>query len=125
MPHGVEEGVRAEELAGWLAVIGVDEATVAGVRLGAESDGSWCVRAVPDGPETDESEEEPWEIFWCEQGGRYEWMRFPDEATACFALFGRLVWAHAVRSRAARDRAGIDHADPAHGARQARGPAKR
>ena len=110
---GVEPGVRAEELAGWLTVMGVDDVTSAAVRVGEEAERCWCVRAVPeepggedgrDGEERDgEGGDEGWEVFWVEQGGRYEWMRFADEATACFALFGRLVWAHAVRLDAARE----------------------
>lgn len=107
--------MRAEELAGWLAALGVEGPPV---RVGEESEQAWCVRPAPgrdtggadlvpgcdvpdrddtDRDDTDIGEEAEWDVFWCEQGGRYEWVRFADEATACFALFGRLVWAHAVR----------------------------
>ena len=75
--------MRAGELLGWLAAAGVPDAAVG---VGAEVDRAWCVRAVPDDPAG-------WEVFWCEDGGRFEWTRFDDESAACFSLFGRLVWA--------------------------------
>lgn len=84
--------MQADELAGWLEVIGLDGAAV---RVGVETDRTWCVRRVPDDDVTG------WEVFWCESGGRFEWTRFDDEDTACFALFGRLAWAAAVRGRLA------------------------
>ena len=106
-------GVRAEELVGWLVAVGVDDATARSVRIGVETEGTWCLRAVPEGSAAATGEEGPdgdgdgdgedgdgpaWEVFWSEQGGRWEWVRFTDEATACFALFGRLVWAQALRA---------------------------
>lgn len=107
-PATSKQGVRAEELPGWLAVLGVDEATRTGVRVGEEAERSWCLRPVEGDPDADHDADHDdgpaWEVFWTEQGGRYEWVRFADEATACFALFGRLVWAHAVRVDAARGR---------------------
>ncbi|GAA4928649.1 hypothetical protein EV188_101205 [Actinomycetospora succinea] len=82
--HGcVEPDVRAGELAGWLAAAGV---TGAAVSVADEVERAWCVRPVP-------GEDEGWEVFWCERGGRFEWTRFDDESAACFSLFGRLVWA--------------------------------
>lgn len=75
--------MRATELSGWLATLGVPGGLVG---IGTETDRTWCVRPVPD--------DEGWEVFWCERGGRYEWTRFDDESAACFHLVGRLVWAH-------------------------------
>jgi hypothetical protein len=80
--------VRAGELARWLAAAGVVSPPVS---VGAEADRAWCVRAVPE-------EDGIWEVFWCEQGGRFEWTRFDDESAACFSLFGRLVWARLAGS---------------------------
>jgi hypothetical protein len=80
--------VRAGELARWLAAAGVVSPAVS---VGAEADRAWCVRAVPE-------EDGTWEVFWCEQGGRFEWTRFDDESAACFSLFGRLVWARLAGS---------------------------
>jgi hypothetical protein len=37
-------------------------------------------------------------VFWCDDGGRFEWTRFDDESAACFSLFGRLVWARLAGS---------------------------
>lgn len=80
--------MQADELAGWLAAAGV---TSPAVSVGAEADRAWCVRAVPE-------EDGTWEVFWCEQDGRFEWTRFDDESAACFSLFGRLVWAQLAGS---------------------------
>ena len=81
-----------DELGRWLTAAGVDAGSV---RLGIAPDpdaASWCVRAAtgPDGTPG-------WEVFWAEDGARYAWTWFDDEATACFALFGRLAWTRLVR----------------------------
>ncbi len=38
-----------------------------------------------------------WEVFWREQGNRYDWARFTNEQVACHYLFGRLVFAQVAR----------------------------
>lgn len=82
---------------GWLETVGVRGADV---RVRAEHDRAWCVRPVPRADIDDGDGEEPgWEVFWSEAGGRFEWTRFDDEDAACFYLFGRLMWAEALRGR--------------------------
>ena len=87
--------MQVDALLGWLAAAGVPEGSV---RLGADDDVDrvWCVRAVgaPDGAG---GTVPGWEIFWCEGGERFAWTWFDEEATACFALFGRLVWTRLAR----------------------------
>ncbi|GLZ35664.1 hypothetical protein Lesp02_78510 [Lentzea sp. NBRC 105346] len=72
------------ELTGWLTKIGVPENVVS---VGAEADNSWCVLA----------DDEGFEVFWREQGNRYDWARFTSEHVACHYLFGRLAWAQVAR----------------------------
>lgn len=82
-----------DALPGWLAAAGVPAGTV---RLGPDAgpaDAVWCLRPAPD-PEAGGA---GWELFWSERGERYAWTWFDDEATACFALFGRLAWARLVQ----------------------------
>jgi hypothetical protein len=38
-----------------------------------------------------------WEVFWREQGNRYDWASFSNEQVACHYLFGRLTWAQVSR----------------------------
>lgn len=38
-----------------------------------------------------------WEVFWREQGNRYDWASFTNEQVACHYLFGRLAWSQVVR----------------------------
>lgn len=80
--------MNAESVAGWLDAMGVPREVVS---IGAEVDDAWClVRQDVDG-------ETGWEVFWREQGNRYDWARFTSEHVACFYLFGRLTWTQALR----------------------------
>ncbi|TWP48309.1 hypothetical protein FKR81_28890 [Lentzea tibetensis] len=76
--------MNLEELTGWLDRIGVPENVVS---IGAEADNSWCVL----------TDDEGYEVFWREQGNRYDWARFTSEYVACHYLFGRLAWAQVAR----------------------------
>lgn len=80
--------MNTESVAGWLSAMGVPEDLVS---VGAEADDAWClVRDEVDGTPA-------WEVFWREQGNRYDWARFTSEQVACFYLFGRLTWTQALR----------------------------
>lgn len=79
------EPVKAEALEGCLATVGIPAALLS---VGAERDDAWCVLR---------GEQGAWDVFWREQGNRYDWVSFEDEATACHYLLGRLVWAQTVR----------------------------
>ncbi|QGK71323.1 hypothetical protein GIY23_18970 [Allosaccharopolyspora coralli] len=80
--------MNTESVLGWLEAMGVPAEIVS---LGREADDRWCLLR-------DEVEGEPaWEVFWREQGNRYDWARFSDEQVACFYLFGRLTWTQALR----------------------------
>jgi hypothetical protein len=75
--------VNAESVAAWLDAVGVPAEVVS---IGAEADDAWCLLR-------DEADGQPeWEVFWREQGNRYDWARFTNEQVACFYLFGRLSW---------------------------------
>jgi hypothetical protein len=76
--------MNLEELPGWLEKIGVPENVV---EIGAEADNKWCVL----------QDDEGFEVFWREQGNRYDWARFTSEYVACHYLFGRLSWAQVAR----------------------------
>ncbi|RKT72373.1 hypothetical protein DFJ66_5684 [Saccharothrix variisporea] len=76
--------MNAESIQGWLLAVGVPAEVVS---IGAEADNAWCL--VRD--------DEGFEVFWREQGNRYDWARFSSEDVACHYLFGRLVWAQVVR----------------------------
>jgi hypothetical protein len=52
----------------------------------------WCLLT-----ETDDDVVKGYEVFWQEQGNRYDWARFDDESVACHYLFGRLAWAQVAR----------------------------
>ncbi|WP_033293251.1 hypothetical protein [Amycolatopsis jejuensis] len=69
----------------WLDVIGVPEEVVS---IGREADNTWCLQPTADGG---------WEVFWREQGNRYDWAAFTSEQVACHYLFGRLTWSQVVR----------------------------
>lgn len=84
--------MKAEHLIDWLRAVGVPPEVVS---VGAEADDCWCLLRV-EAPEGD-SNEPGWEVFWREQGNRYDWARFTNEQVACFYLFGRLTWTQAVR----------------------------
>jgi hypothetical protein len=80
--------VNSDSVLGWLEAMGVPAALVS---IGAESDDAWClVRNDADG-------QQAWEVFWREQGNRYDWVRFSSEYVACVYLFGRLTWTQALR----------------------------
>ena len=76
--------MNTESLAGWLRSVGVPDEVVS---LGSEADDRWCLVREGDG----------WEVFWREQGNRYDWARFTSEDVACHYLFGRLAWAQVAR----------------------------
>lgn len=76
--------MNTESIAGWLNSVGVPDEVVS---IGAEADNTWCLTRDGDG----------WEVFWREQGNRYDWARFTSEDVACHYLFGRLVWAQVAR----------------------------
>ena len=77
--------MNAETVAQWLDSIGVPADAVS---IGAEADDAWCVLHDAGDGENDGE----WEVFWREQGNRYDWARFTNEQVACFYLFGRLAW---------------------------------
>ncbi|PPK69775.1 hypothetical protein V5P93_006584 [Actinokineospora auranticolor] len=76
--------MNAETVLGYLAAVGIPAGVVS---VGAEADNAWCL--VRD--------ESGWEVFWREQGNRYDWARFDNEQVACHYLFGRLTWSQVVR----------------------------
>jgi hypothetical protein len=75
--------MNVETLPEWLTKIGVPDDVVS---IGEEADQRWCVIT-----------EDGYEVFWQEQGNRYDWARFDDESVACHYLFGRLAWAQVAR----------------------------
>ncbi|GAB2981654.1 hypothetical protein GCM10027184_35550 [Saccharothrix stipae] len=76
--------MNAESIQGWLLAVGVPAEVVS---IGVEADNTWCLLPT----------EEGFEVFWREQGNRYDWAAFTSEDVACHYLFGRLVWAQVVR----------------------------
>lgn len=101
--------MKVETIGGWLAAIGVPAEVVS---IGAESDNAWCLlrtervmpvaeapKAEQPGPpaELDETMVVAWEVFWREQGNRYDWASFTNEQVACHYLFGRLAWSQVAR----------------------------
>ncbi len=80
--------MNVESVAGWLEAMAVPPELVS---VGAEADDAWCLLR-------DDAAGQPcWEVFWREQGNRYDWARFSSEQVACFYLFGRLTWTQALR----------------------------
>ncbi|RCW39175.1 hypothetical protein DFQ14_11711 [Halopolyspora algeriensis] len=80
--------MNVDSVVGWLETMGVPASVVS---VGTESDDAWCLlREDTDGGPV-------WEVFWREQGNRYDWARFSSEQVACFYLFGRLTWTQALR----------------------------
>jgi hypothetical protein len=77
--------VNAESIVRWLGALGVPPEVVS---VGAEADNAWCVLRAEDAT---------WEVFWREQGNRYDWARFTNEQVACHYLFGRLAWSQVAR----------------------------
>jgi len=81
--------MKAETITGWLDAVGIPAELVS---VGAEADNTWCLvrEDVPD-----ENGVVGWEVFWREQGNRYDWAT--NEQVACHYLFGRLTWAQVAR----------------------------
>jgi hypothetical protein len=84
--------LKADNLVEWLKAIGVPPEVVS---VGVEADDAWCL--VRDDNTDGATGEAGWEVFWREQGNRYDWARFSSEQVACFYLFGRLSWTQTVR----------------------------
>ncbi|RSM74555.1 hypothetical protein DMH04_39535 [Kibdelosporangium aridum] len=83
--------MKAESIVGWLGAVGIPEELVS---VGTEADNAWCLIRSD---EPDEHGMVSWEVFWREQGNRYDWARFTNEQVACHYLFGRLTWAQVAR----------------------------
>jgi hypothetical protein len=81
--------MNVESLPEWLTKIGVPDDVVS---IGEEADQRWCLLT-----ETDDDVVKGYEVFWQEQGNRYDWARFDGESVACHYLFGRLAWAQVAR----------------------------
>ncbi|HWD06517.1 MAG TPA: hypothetical protein VG674_29175 [Amycolatopsis sp.] len=77
--------MNTQSIRRWLDRLGVPAEVVS---VGAETDNAWCL--MP-------SAGEGWEVFWREQGNRYDWARFTSEQVACHYLFGRLAWSQVAR----------------------------
>ncbi|MQA61717.1 MAG: hypothetical protein GEU86_09520 [Actinophytocola sp.] len=103
--------MNAKSITGWLAAIGVPNEVVS---VGSEADNTWCLlrteqvrpasatdaEADARGAEDDDTATETvlaWEVFWREQGNRYDWASFTNEVVACHYLFGRLAWSQVAR----------------------------
>ncbi|HYS34086.1 MAG TPA: hypothetical protein VEO01_00415 [Pseudonocardiaceae bacterium] len=84
----------AESITRWLAAVGVPTEVVS---IGTEADNAWCLLRDEQPGERPGEPEETWEVFWREQGNRYDWARFTNEQVACHYLFGRLVFAQVAR----------------------------
>ncbi|WP_199433994.1 hypothetical protein [Qaidamihabitans albus] len=83
--------MNTESIVRWLEAVGVPHEVVS---IGGEADNTWCLlRAEAPAGEGDVA----WEVFWREQGNRYDWARFTNEQVACHYLFGRLAWAQVAR----------------------------
>ncbi|RZQ62738.1 hypothetical protein [Amycolatopsis suaedae] len=83
--------MNAETIGRWLETLGVPPEVVS---IGTEADNAWCLLRT----ELPEEDGVPaWEVFWREQGNRYDWARFSNEQVACHYLFGRLAWAQVAR----------------------------
>ncbi|MGH3659022.1 MAG: hypothetical protein ACRDUA_20410 [Micromonosporaceae bacterium] len=91
--------MNAESIIGWLTAIGVPQEVVS---VGSEADNTWCLlrtEQVMPGEADDAADTAvvAWEVFWREQGNRYDWASFTNEQVACHYLFGRLAWSQVVR----------------------------
>ncbi|MEV6607537.1 hypothetical protein [Kutzneria sp. NPDC051319] len=83
--------MNVESITTWLETVGVPAEVIS---VGTEADNAWCLlREEPVG----EDNAVTWEVFWREQGNRYDWARFTNEQVACHYLFGRLTWAQVAR----------------------------
>jgi hypothetical protein len=86
--------MNAESITTWLTAVGVPTEVVS---IGTEADNTWCLLRDEQPPTADQSGEPTWEVFWREQGNRYDWARFTNEQVACHYLFGRLTFAQVAR----------------------------
>jgi hypothetical protein len=84
--------MNAESITTWLRAVGVPDGVVS---IGAEADNTWCL--LRDEHPADDGGVVTWEVFWREQGNRYDWASFSNEQVACHYLFGRLTWAQVSR----------------------------
>ncbi len=80
--------MNAASIVDLLAAVGIPPEVVS---VGVEADHTWCLLHDTD------PENPGWEVFWREQGNRYDWARFTNEQVACHYLFGRLTWSQVVR----------------------------
>jgi hypothetical protein len=78
----------------WLTEVGIPDAMVS---IGVEADNTWCLTCEELPATVDTPARTVWEVFWREQGNRYDWARFTNEQVACHYLFGRLTWAQVAR----------------------------
>ncbi|HVV19373.1 MAG TPA: hypothetical protein VHF06_08055 [Pseudonocardiaceae bacterium] len=87
-----------ESIIKWLAAVGVPAEIVS---VNAEADNAWCLlrdeQPGENGADSSSGSTVSWEVFWREQGNRYDWARFTNEQVACYYLFGRLVFAQVAR----------------------------
>ncbi|GAA4541304.1 hypothetical protein [Amycolatopsis samaneae] len=83
--------MNTQSIMRWLTALGVPPEVVS---IGAETDNAWCVLR---GGDASGDAGPSWEVFWREQGNRYDWARFSSEQVACHYLFGRLAWAQVAR----------------------------
>ena len=65
------------------------------ISIGVEADNAWCL--LRDEHAAEDGGVVTWEVFWREQGNRYDWASFSNEQVACHYLFGRLTWAQVSR----------------------------
>ena len=90
-PDVVGTDVGIDVLPGWLEALGLPPPTVLVARepddVPEHAERIWCVVGGPEG----------WDVYWAEDGQRWSWTRFDEEAAACFGLFGRLAWAQLMR----------------------------
>jgi hypothetical protein len=84
--------MNTESMTTWLRAVGVPDDVVS---IGAEADNAWCL--LRDEHPAEEGGVITWEVFWREQGNRYDWASFSNEQVACHYLFGRLTWAQVAR----------------------------
>ena len=84
--------MNAESMTTWLRAVGVPDDVVS---IGAEADNTWCLLRAEHPAE--EGSVVTWEVFWREQGNRYDWAAFTSEQVACHYLFGRLTWSQVAR----------------------------
>jgi hypothetical protein len=77
-------------VAQWVSALGVSSDALS---IGAELDDRWCLLSLAD---PDGSDAIVWEVFWRQQGDRFDWARFTDEQVACYYLLGRLAYGQLV-----------------------------